>query len=123
MGMVGLPVYRKMRQIGRGTFGNAYLVEPVSKQGHGQPKACVQRVLKKMPLHGGNESQRETAFREALLMRRTCQSCSFITQFTEVFLSKAGTVFCLVMEFCSADELRTVLNKRDGQRLEEAYVA
>jgi len=120
---VGLPVYRKVRQIGRGSFGKAYLVEPVSKQRRGQPKACVQRVLKKMQLHGLNESQREATFREALLMRRTCQACPFITQFTEVFLGKAGTVLCLVMEFCSGGDLRTVLNSHDGHRLEEALVA
>jgi len=120
---VGLPVYRKIRQIGQGAFGKAYLVEPVSKQRHGQPKGSVQRVLKKMPLHGLTESQREATFREALLMRRTCQACPFITQFTEVFLGKAGTVLCLVMEFCSGGDLRTVLNSRDGHRLFEAQVA
>jgi len=120
---VGLPVYRKVRAIGQGSFGKAYLVEPVSKHRHGQPQTSTQRVLKKMPLRGLSENLREAAFREALLMRRTCQDCPFITQFAEVFLGKAGTVLCLVMEFCSGGDLKTVLNGRDGRRLEEDSVA
>jgi len=123
---VGLPVYRKVRAIGQGAFGKAYLVEAVRGRRRGKassPKAAaLQRVLKKLPLSGIPEDRREAAFREALLMRRISRGCPFITQFAEVFLGKAGTMLCIVMEFCSGGDLRSVLRDRDECRPPEAQV-
>ena len=65
-----LPVYRKLRCLGRGAFGKAYLVEVVRGR-----KEVQQRVLKKLPLAEVTEQQREAAFREAQLMRKTCRNC------------------------------------------------
>lgn len=116
-----LPVYRKLHCIGRGAFGKAYLVEAVRGR-KGKPSSPQQRVLKKLPLSDVSESQRESAFREAQLMRRISRDCPFITRFSEVLLCKGGTVLCLVMEFCSGGDLRNALRQQDGQRLPEAQV-
>jgi len=106
-----LPVYRKVRCLGRGAFGKAYLVEVVRGR-----REIVQRVLKKLPLAEVNEAQREAAFREAQLMRRISRNCPWITQFHEVLTCKEGKVLCLIMEFCSGGDLRTLIrNQRDEE--------
>eukprot|EP00446_Apocalathium_sp_SHHI-4_P009883 CAMPEP_0177166890 /NCGR_PEP_ID=MMETSP0367-20130122/8265_1 /TAXON_ID=447022 ORGANISM="Scrippsiella hangoei-like, Strain SHHI-4" /NCGR_SAMPLE_ID=MMETSP0367 /ASSEMBLY_ACC=CAM_ASM_000362 /LENGTH=489 /DNA_ID=CAMNT_0018612969 /DNA_START=11 /DNA_END=1480 /DNA_ORIENTATION=+ len=125
----GLPVYRKVKLLGRGAFGKAYLVEgtrgvrddsdPTSPGGTLQK---MRRVLKKLPLKGISEDQRESAFREALLMRKISRGCPYITQFNEVFLGKAGTILCLVMEFCSGGDLRTLIRGREGVKFPEENV-
>lgn len=117
-----LPMYRKIRAIGRGAFGKAYLVETLRANNKGSGR---QRVLKRLPLTSTTEDHREAAFREALLMRRISANCPFITQFHEVFRAKSGTQLCIVMEFCSGGDLRNFLQSRrdaDNQRLLEAEV-
>lgn len=118
-----LPMYRKVRAIGRGAFGKAYLVETMRGANH--KGGGRQRVLKRLPLTSTAEDHREAAFREALLMRRISVNCPFITQFHEVFRAKAGTALCIVMEYCSGGDLRNFLLQRkdDGfKRLSEAEV-
>eukprot|EP00928_Gymnodinium_smaydae_P080996 TRINITY_DN64582_c0_g1_i1.p1 TRINITY_DN64582_c0_g1~~TRINITY_DN64582_c0_g1_i1.p1 ORF type:complete len:494 (+),score=129.09 TRINITY_DN64582_c0_g1_i1:54-1535(+) len=116
----GLPVYRKLKLLGRGAFGKAYLVEG----SRGPAQRHVRRVLKKLPLRGISEDRREGAFREALLMRRISRGCPFITQFSEVFLGKAGSILCLVMEFCSGGDLRSLVRsaRENSQRIAEEHV-
>eukprot|EP00929_Paragymnodinium_shiwhaense_P083204 TRINITY_DN4423_c0_g1_i2.p1 TRINITY_DN4423_c0_g1~~TRINITY_DN4423_c0_g1_i2.p1 ORF type:complete len:505 (+),score=119.45 TRINITY_DN4423_c0_g1_i2:163-1677(+) len=121
-----LPMYKKIRIIGQGAFGKAYLVE-TSKA----PRVAVtdstagqQRVLKRLKLTGSSEKHREGAFQEALLMRKISRHCPYITQFHEVFLGKGGTQLCIVMEFCSGGDLRRLLRdaKDSSRRLLEAEV-
>merc|ERR1719229_729567 len=45
-------------------------------------------------------------------MRKISRGSPFITQFSEVFLGKQGTILCLVMEFCSGGDLRTLIRNR-----------
>jgi len=88
----------------------------------GSPQASLQRVLKKVPLVDRSPAQCEAVFQEAQLMRRISRECPFIVQFNEVFLGKAGTILCLVMEFCSGGDLRHTLKDRNDQRLPEPQV-
>jgi len=55
-------------------------------------------------------------------MRKISRGCPFITQFSEVFLGKAGTILCLVMEFCSGGDLRTLVRRREGARFPEENI-
>jgi len=122
---MGLPVYRKVRLLGRGAFGKAYLVESIkgafggSRSSPERRTTTVRRVLKKLPLRANTDEQREVGFNEAQLMRRICRGCPFITQFHEVFLSKAGSMLCLVMEYCSGGDLRSLLGGLEGTRILE----
>lgn len=114
-----LPVYRKLRCLGRGAFGKAYLVEVVRGK-----REIVQRVLKKLPLAEVNEAQREAAFREAQLMRKISRDCPWITQFHEVLTCKSGAVLCLIMEYCSGGDLRSIIlhQREKDERFPEAQV-
>lgn len=113
---LGLPVYKKVREIGRGAFGKAYLVETVRTGKHakkaGNTEVNTYRVLKKLPLTDIPDVQREATFREAQFMRKISRGCPYITQFSEVLLCKGGTVLCLVMEFCSGGDFRQFLHSR-----------
>ncbi|CAJ1449695.1 unnamed protein product, partial [Effrenium voratum] len=88
-------------------------------------KEPEQRVLKKLPLVEVGEAQREAAFREAQLMRKISRNCPWITQFHEVLTCKAGTVLCLIMEFCSGGDLRGAIRyqrEEEGRKFPEEQV-
>mmetsp|Transcript_8162 Transcript_8162/g.20472 ORF Transcript_8162/g.20472 Transcript_8162/m.20472 type:complete len:448 (+) Transcript_8162:79-1422(+) len=118
----GLPVYSKVRLLGRGAFGKAYLVKAVrpSGQSGGAPTPSHHQVLKKLAVKGISEAQREAAFREGMLMRKISRGCPFITQFSDVF--GLGENLCIVMEFCSGGDLRGAIRQREGQYFPEEVV-
>lgn len=107
-----LPSYRKVRRVGQGAFGKAYLVESFPSKEH--------LILKKIPLEKSKPEKRESAVQEALLLRRVSQDCSFIVRFREVFIACRGSQLCLVMEYASGGDLRCMLDARNGVRLPEA---
>ena len=61
-------IHMWVRLLGRGAFGKAYLVESLKPPCQGT-SGSQQRVLKKLPLTGLPESQREAAFREVPRVR------------------------------------------------------
>ncbi|CAE8672198.1 unnamed protein product [Polarella glacialis] len=112
--------YRKLRQIGQGAFGKAYLVEDLR---HGlEADGLQQFVLKKIPLNRAEPGKGEAAFQEALLLRRISRGCPFIVGFKEVFVGAKGSNLCLVMEFAAGGDLKQTLSARDGARPSEAEV-
>lgn len=118
-----LPAYRKVRAIGRGGFGKAYLVESLRSSVAGSTEAAPSlAVLKKVPLTGIKEDQREAAYREAFFLRKVSRGCDFIAQLEQVFLGKGGKTLCIVMEYCSGGDLRKAIRDRDGVKIEEAQV-
>lgn len=118
-----LPAYRKVRAIGRGAFGKAYLVETLQSASKGSREAAPRlQVMKKVSLTGIKEEQREAAYREAFFLRKVSRGCDFIAQLEQVFLGKGGKTLCIVMEYCSGGDLRKAIRDREGMKLDEAQI-
>eukprot|EP00747_Dinoflagellata_sp_TGD_P024637 gnl/TRDRNA2_/TRDRNA2_130689_c0_seq1.p1 gnl/TRDRNA2_/TRDRNA2_130689_c0~~gnl/TRDRNA2_/TRDRNA2_130689_c0_seq1.p1 ORF type:complete len:127 (+),score=26.06 gnl/TRDRNA2_/TRDRNA2_130689_c0_seq1:58-438(+) len=106
--------YKKIRRVGQGTFGVAYLVESLREP------VGERYILKRMPLAGAKKGSEEVAFREAQLLMRISRGCPFIVGFREVFVDKKGSQLSLVMEWASGGDLRHILDKRGERRFTEA---
>lgn len=109
-----LNAYRKLRCIGQGAFGKAYLVEKVGAAGD-----VSHFVLKKIGLKDAKPGQQDMAYREAMLLRQISKGFPYIVRFQEVFLAQKGSHLCLVMEFASGGDLRHALEAREGIRPSE----
>ncbi|CAK0826172.1 unnamed protein product [Prorocentrum cordatum] len=107
------------RQLGRGQYGTAYLVEMGSRRppaGGDRPKKLVeaslgdQAVAKVVGLEFLPEKEHSLAFQEVELMRNLKHPC--IVMLTDHFLTEASLELVIVMDWCDGGDLRNEVKRR-----------
>eukprot|EP00971_Amphidinium_carterae_P025576 504339-Amphidinium_carterae.1 len=102
--------YEKVKLLGEGAFGAAYLVKPLKKPG-------IQHVAKEIRIAHLTEKQRETALAESEVLRN--MNHSNIVAYIESFLE--GPKLYIVMEYADGGCLADKIAKRrdDETKFEE----
>jgi len=110
--------YVKVRTVGRGSFGEALLVQHLATG-----RECV---LKRIRIEGESGSAAESALREALVLRRLQHPC--IVEFFGAFADPrdpSGGMLCLLMGYCEGGDLQQRLQRlrSEGRRMRENNVS
>eukprot|EP00928_Gymnodinium_smaydae_P050314 TRINITY_DN33880_c0_g1_i1.p1 TRINITY_DN33880_c0_g1~~TRINITY_DN33880_c0_g1_i1.p1 ORF type:complete len:590 (-),score=118.63 TRINITY_DN33880_c0_g1_i1:353-2122(-) len=103
--------YQRIKVIGAGAFGKAYLVK--------NTEANALCVVKQMETTTMDSRQRNEAVKEALVLKRMVHPN--IIQFQDVFMTKKGRL-CIVMEYADGGDVHTALRKRQGDLLPEQLI-
>lgn len=81
-------IYKRLRLLGQGSFGKAYLVESIS-----DGTLCV---LKQMDLNSMSDAEKKEATKESTILRALVHPN--IVKFREVYKTKKGKL-CIVMDY------------------------
>ena len=81
-------IYRRIKLLGQGSFGKAFLVECISDK-----TLCV---LKQMDLNSMSEPEKKEAIKESQILRALIHPN--IVKFREVYKTKKGKL-CIVMDY------------------------
>ena len=100
--------YRRVKILGRGSFGKAYLVENNFDK-------CM-CVVKQMETTSMSVKERNDAEKEACLLKKL--NHPNIIHFHEVFMTRRGRL-CIVMDFADGGDLHQTLKKQAGELLNE----
>ena len=109
--MMSLVDYNRVRVIGKGSYGEVWLVK------HRQDKK--QYVLKKIDLSTSSTKERESAEQEAKLL--STLKHPNIVAYKDSFESKDGFLY-IAMGFCEGGDLYERLKRQNGLFLEEKQV-
>jgi len=104
--------YRRLKLIGQGSFGKAYLARDLASD-----ELCV---MKQIRMSAMDAKARDTAVREAIALRKVIHPN--VVRFRQVFM-RSGWL-CLVMEFADGGDLCTAVKERakQGAAFEEGSV-
>jgi len=92
--------YRRLRLLGQGSFGKAFLARDLSNN-----ELCV---MKQVRVERMDAKARDTAVREAVALRRVCHPN--VVRFRQVFV-RSGWL-CLVMDFADGGDLCAAVKER-----------
>lgn len=93
--------YKKIKTLGSGTYGTAFLVK-------GQESGAL-RVIKEIDLNEMDESDRKAALTEAKVMEKL--NHPNIVTFHDVYKTKKKKL-CIVMEYADAGDLNRVIKDK-----------
>eukprot|EP01066_Platyproteum_vivax_P012639 Platyproteum_vivax@DN5737_c0_g1_i1.p1 len=97
--------YKKIKVLGKGAFGKAYLVEDAEKN-----EMCV---IKQMETSMMKQTDVNEAIKEAAVLQKMCHPN--IVKFHEVFMTKRGRL-CIVMDYADGGDLHKMI-KNQGEEL------
>lgn len=103
--------YERLRVIGKGSFGKAYLVRNI--------EVDQLAVVKQMETGSMDAKERNEAVREAMLLKRMVHPN--IIQFQEVFMTKKGKL-CIVMEYADGGDIHSQIKEAKGVLLPEERI-
>lgn len=103
--------YQRIKVIGKGSFGKAYLVKNTEED-----SLCV---VKQMEAGMMDAKDRNEAVKEALYLKK--MEHPNIIQFLEVFMTKKGRL-CIVMEYADGGDVHDEIKKQDGKLLAEECI-
>mmetsp|Transcript_139678 Transcript_139678/g.260484 ORF Transcript_139678/g.260484 Transcript_139678/m.260484 type:complete len:527 (-) Transcript_139678:10-1590(-) len=103
--------YERLRVIGKGSFGKAYLVKNI--------EVDKLAVVKQMETGAMDAKERNEAVREAMLLKRMVHPN--IIQFQEVFMTKKGKL-CIVMEYADGGDIHSQIKEAKGVLLPEERI-
>lgn len=103
--------YERVRVLGKGSFGKAYLVRNTELDA-----LCV---VKQMETGAMNDKERKEAVKEALLLKK--MDHPNIIQFQEVFMTRKGRL-CIVMDYADGGDIHMEIKKREGALIPEARI-
>jgi serine/threonine protein kinase len=103
--------YQRIRVLGKGSFGKAYLVKNTEAK-----EFCV---VKQMETSMMDPKERNEAVKEAMLLKR--MDHPNIVRFQEVFMTRKGRL-CIVMDYADGGDVHMEIKRRDGQLLPEAKI-
>eukprot|EP00391_Amoebophrya_sp_Ameob2_P004114 CAMPEP_0179006994 /NCGR_PEP_ID=MMETSP0795-20121207/14894_1 /TAXON_ID=88552 /ORGANISM="Amoebophrya sp., Strain Ameob2" /LENGTH=873 /DNA_ID=CAMNT_0020701879 /DNA_START=306 /DNA_END=2926 /DNA_ORIENTATION=+ len=137
--------YKRIRVLGKGSFGKAFLVENSSAAtasaaaAHGgdgggkvngtttpTPATSALCVVKQMETVQMSQKQRDEAVKEAAVLKRMCGHAN-IVEFHEVFMTRKGRL-CIVMEYCDGGDVHMKIkeqrakNQGQGELLPEDVI-
>lgn len=95
-------VYKRLKTLGEGAFGTAYLVECQSTR--------EMAVIKQIDIQNLNEAERKEALKEAKVMEALSRHPN-IVKFREVYKTKNGRL-CIVMDYCDGGDILSEINKK-----------
>jgi len=110
--------YRKLQQIGSGTYGCAFLVQNLAPQQGG--RGDQQLVLKEVDISSMDSLQRASAEMEAKLL--SSLQHPYIVRYLESFMKKGK--LSIVMDYCEGGDLRQYVKqqRRSGSSIPEVQV-
>lgn len=103
--------YQRIRVLGKGSFGKAYLVR--------NTEADALCVVKQMETSMMDRKERDEAVKEALLLKR--MDHPNIVRFQEVFMTRKGRL-CIVMDYADGGDVHMELKRQNGILLPEAKI-
>jgi len=103
--------YQRIKVIGSGSFGKAYLVKNTEED-----KLCV---VKQMETGMMDPKDRNEAVKEALFLKK--MDHPNIIRFQEVFMTKKGRL-CIVMEYADGGDVHSEIKKQAGELLPESRI-
>jgi len=103
--------YQRVKIIGKGSFGKAYLVKNTVDD-------CL-CVVKQMETGMMDAQARNDAVQEALFLKK--MEHPNIIKFHEVFMTKKGRL-CIVMEYADGGDVHSEIKKQEGKLLPEARI-
>jgi len=106
-----LESYSKIRLLGEGTFGKAYLVQAQSDK-----QKCV---IKQMDIRTMTEEEKRDTLREAKILE--CLNHPNIIRFREVYKTKKGKL-CIVMDFADGGDLHSKIKDAKGSYFPENQI-
>ena len=92
--------YQKIKQLGKGSFGNVFLVQTTSSKSN--------LVLKEVGIRTLNEKERDQALMEIEILAK-CKHINVI-KYKEAYI--AGECLCLAMEYASRGKVYVLLYSR-----------
>lgn len=103
--------YQRVRVLGKGAFGKAYLVKNTERD-----ELCVVKQIETLTM---GKKEKEEAVKEAMLLKR--MDHNNIVRFQEVFMTRKGRL-CIVMDYADAGDVHSEIKRRDGQLIPEAQI-
>lgn len=103
--------YQRIKIIGKGSFGKAFLVR--------NTEADALCVVKQMDTGMMDNKERQEAVKEAMVLKKL-QHPNIIS-FQEVFMTRKGRL-CIVMDYADGGDLHTAIHKQKGELLPEATI-
>jgi len=103
--------YQRIRVLGKGSFGKAYLVK--------NTEAGVLCVVKQMETSMMNDKERNEAVREAMLLKQ--MNHPNIVKFEEVFMTRKGRL-CIVMDYADGGDVHMAIKSLEGKLIPEARI-
>mmetsp|Transcript_75245 Transcript_75245/g.156730 ORF Transcript_75245/g.156730 Transcript_75245/m.156730 type:complete len:480 (-) Transcript_75245:197-1636(-) len=103
--------YQRIRVLGKGSFGKAYLVKNTIDD-----ELCV---VKQMETSMMTKKEKEEAVKEAMLLKR--MDHKNIVRFQEVFMTRKGRL-CIVMDYADGGDVHMEIKRRNGALLEEVKI-
>lgn len=103
--------YKRIRVIGTGAFGKAYLVKNTEAD-----SLCV---VKQMETASMDAKERDDAVKEAIVLKK--MQHPNIIMFQEIFMTRKGKL-CIVMEYADGGDLSSALKNQEGKLVPEAQV-
>jgi len=104
-------IYRKIKLIGEGAFGKAFLVE------HIKNKELL--VIKQMDISKMSREERQTTVCEAKILEKLIHPN--IIKFREVYKTKGGKL-CIVMDHADGGDLQQKIERRRGRPFTEGQI-
>ena len=104
-------LYRRIKLLGEGSFGKAYLVECI--------KDSTKCVIKQMDLSEMSEVEKRETIKEAKILELFKHPN--IIRFREVYKTKRGKL-CIVMEYAEGGDLQKKIKDQNGQNFTENQI-
>mmetsp|Transcript_30088 Transcript_30088/g.84780 ORF Transcript_30088/g.84780 Transcript_30088/m.84780 type:complete len:495 (+) Transcript_30088:118-1602(+) len=101
--------YQRVKVIGKGAFGKAYLVR--------NTEADVYVVVKQMETGQMDEKDKKASIKEASILKKMAHPN--IIQYQEVFMTRKGRL-CIVMEYADGGDIRAAIRNQAGELMGEA---
>eukprot|EP00928_Gymnodinium_smaydae_P047337 TRINITY_DN31585_c0_g1_i1.p1 TRINITY_DN31585_c0_g1~~TRINITY_DN31585_c0_g1_i1.p1 ORF type:complete len:554 (-),score=147.92 TRINITY_DN31585_c0_g1_i1:24-1685(-) len=103
--------YQRIKVLGKGSFGKAYLVR--------NTETDTKCVVKQMETGMMGQKERSEAVKEALLLKR--MDHPNIVRFQEVFMTRKGRL-CIVMDYADGGDIHMEIKRQEGCLLAEPKV-
>lgn len=104
--------YKRIKVLGKGSFGKAYLVENTEAQ-----ELCVVKQMETLMMQ---PKERDEAVKEAMLLKK--MDHPNIVRFQEVFMTRKGRL-CIVMDYADGGDVHMEIKGRQGKLIPEEQIS
>ncbi|EAR85026.2 plant dual-specificity MAP kinase kinase family domain protein (macronuclear) [Tetrahymena thermophila SB210] len=104
-------IYKRLKLLGEGSFGKAYLVESQSDKS--------KWVIKQISLDAMSPEEKKESYKEAKILEQL--NHPNIVKFKEIYKTKSGKL-CIVMEYADGGDLSQKIQKQRGKYFKEEQI-